>query len=243
MIITGRPQFETQDDDGMGLGIPPIAEWQLDSAAFDDDLSELGDIEIDYAVRNVFIRLRHVFGRAKRVPITTTKVHDLACFVVHRLLLSAPDTAGPRKSPVTECIRYGVILYMFHLQGTTYFSHAAILGTLTTRFVEHVEQLEQTPHGNSALITWCLAVGMLASAEREKYQWFRDRSRALAISLQLGSWDEVFLQIRSVLWLETPQGEGIFRSHWDALLGIPRPSTPAGLAAETSPDIPHNGFV
>ena len=144
MIVTGRPQFETQDDDGVGPGIPPIPEWQLEHLTIDEDLSELGDMEIEPEVENVFLRLRHVFRRSQRVPLSTTKLHDLTCFVVHRLLHSAPDAADLQGSPVTECLRYGIVLYMFHIQGPTYFSHEVILNTLTTRFMEHVKRLEAT---------------------------------------------------------------------------------------------------
>ncbi|KAL4915244.1 hypothetical protein BDW62DRAFT_203844 [Aspergillus aurantiobrunneus] len=38
MIVTGRPQFSTQDDLGSGDGIPLVPEWQLDMKLVDDDL-------------------------------------------------------------------------------------------------------------------------------------------------------------------------------------------------------------
>src|SRR5690606_33436980 len=69
MIVTGRPQFDTQDDDGLGSGILPIAEWQLDPSMFEDGLPDFSDAEIDLPVRNAFVRLRHVFRRTQRVPL------------------------------------------------------------------------------------------------------------------------------------------------------------------------------
>jgi hypothetical protein len=214
MLVMGHPQFETQDDVGIGDGIPPIPEWQLDSTSLHDDLSDLGSIDVDYAVRNVFIRLRNAFQRSQRIPFPTTRLHDLTCFVVHRLLL----TANPQSSPITECIRYGIILYMFITQGPTYYSHAVILNTIVTRFMEHLKQLELTPRLHDSLDVWFLAIGMVASAGTTHYQWFMERAQAMAVSLQLGSWDDILVCTKSILWLETLQGEDTFRPHWDAIL-------------------------
>ena len=226
MLIMGHPQFETQDDVGIGDGMPPIPEWQLDSTAVRDDLSELDNIDVDYAVRNVFIRLRNVFQRAQRIPFATTRLHDLACFVVHRLLPSASDTVTPQSSLITECIRYAVILYMFIIQGPTYYSHEVILNSIVTRFVEYLIQLQATPRVYDSLDVWLFAVGIVASTGTIHYQWFRERARAMTASLWLGTWDDALVLIKSVLWLDTPQGEDIFRSSWDAVLGAtdqPRP--------------------
>lgn len=236
MIVTGHPQFDTQDDDGMGNGIPPIAEWQLDPSMSEDDLPELGDIEVDFPVRNVFIRLRNVFRRAQRMPLSTTKLHDLTCFVVHRLLLSA-DTPYSQPSPITECIRYGIILYMFLIQGTTYFSHTVMLNTLVERFMDHVRLLESTRHLCGSLDIWYLTAGMAASAGTENYPFFLERAQALATSMELESWDGILYHIRSVLWLEAPQSEHIFRAHWETLLGVAYPSTPADLMLSSSSNI------
>jgi hypothetical protein len=218
MLIMGHPQFETQDDVGIGDGIPPIPEWQLDSTALHDDLSELSSIDIENPVRNVFARLRNVFQRAQRIPFPTTRLHDLTCFVVHRLLLSASDTANPQSSPITECIRYAIILYMFIIQGLTYYSHAVIFNTIVTRFMEHLKQLESTPCIYDSLDVWLLAIGMGASTGTTHYRWFMERAWAMAASLQLGNWNDALARIKRVLWLETLQGEDIFRPHWDAIL-------------------------
>ncbi|KAG7127753.1 hypothetical protein HYQ45_012395 [Verticillium longisporum] len=58
MLIMGHPQFETQDDAGIGDGIPPIPEWQLEPVGLDDGHVDLAPYEIDYAVSNVVGRLR-----------------------------------------------------------------------------------------------------------------------------------------------------------------------------------------
>jgi hypothetical protein len=51
----------SQDDFAIGDGIPPIPEWQFDSTALDSQSFDLSTIEVDYAVNNVFNRLRNIF--------------------------------------------------------------------------------------------------------------------------------------------------------------------------------------
>lgn len=235
MIVSGRPQFDTQDDDGIGDGIPPIPEWQLDPPTFDDEIIGLDDFEVDPPVRNVFFRLRHVFRRAQRIPLSTTRLHDLACFVIHRLLLSAPDTMDSQYPPMTECGRYGIILYMFLIQGTTYFSHAVMLNALVERFMEHVRLLESTGRLPGSFDIWYLTVGMAASTRTEHYAFFLEKSQALATFWGLANWDDVLSHIRSVLWLEAPQSEHLFRTPWESLLGIRNASKTTDLALRPSP--------
>lgn len=238
MLVMGHPQFETQDDDGVGYGIPPIPEWQLEPGALLEK-SDWLDLDIDFPVWNVFVRLRAVFQRAQRTPLSTTRLHDLTCFVVHRLLQSGvPDTVDKQSSTVSECIRYGIILYMLITQGPTYFSHTVILDALVERFVEHVGELGTIPrvlviHGS--LDIWLLAIGMVASAGTPRYQWFAERAQATFDSLHIGSWDDALARIESVLWLHTPQGEGLFRPHWDAFLGTSNQSAAATLTLRFSP--------
>ena len=238
MIVSGHPQFDTQDDDGNGNGIPPIPEWHLHPTTFNDKILGLYDPELDLPVRNVFARLQYVFRRAQRIPLSTTMLHDLACFVIHRLLLLAPDSAdSPSSSPMTECVRHGIILYMFLIQGTTYFSHAVILNRLVARFMEQVRLLESTRHLCGSFDIWYLTVGMAASAGTEHYLFFLERSQALTTSLGLENWGDILSYIRSVIWLETPRSEHLFRAHWEALLGMTNTSTPTDIALSLSPNI------
>ncbi|KAF3480343.1 uncharacterized protein GIQ15_05690 [Arthroderma uncinatum] len=206
MIVMGHPQFETQDDVGVGDGIPLIPEWQLDLAGLHDDLpSKLSYIEISYTVWNVFIRLRNAFKRAKRVPLPATQLHDLTCFVIHRLLLPVAEIPIPRESPITECIRYSTVLYMFIVQGPTYFSHAVIFNTILTRFMEYVVKLESESRSYDSL------------------DWLTEKVKAVAASLHLGSWGDVLIHINSVLWLETLRDGDTFRPHWDAIFTAANP--------------------
>ncbi|KAL3476174.1 hypothetical protein BJX99DRAFT_228328 [Aspergillus californicus] len=237
MLVMGHPQFNTQDDVGIGDGIPPIPEWQFDSTTtLQDTTLTLNGVNytIDPEVRNVFNRLRNSFNRARHIPFSSTQLHDLTCFVIHRLLLCAPpdstttDVHQPPPAPAqfTECIRYGIVLYMFIIHGPTYYSHDVILNTIVMRFMAHLTTLHSTsiPHNTPippSLDIWCLSIGMVASRDTPHYQWFRQRAQrtALALPLAVSCWDEIHVHMQSILWMESPQGEGIFRSHWDSVLG------------------------
>jgi hypothetical protein len=234
MLIMGYPQFETQDDYGIGDGIPPIPEWQFDSATHDDQLFDLSNIEVDYAVSNVFNRLRNIFQRARNIPFPSTQLHDLTCFVIHRLLLSAPSTAIPPLSPMTESIRCGIILYMFIAQGPTYYSHAVILNTIVIRFIEHLEHLSST-RAYDSLDVWFAAVGLVASAGTAHQRWFMKRAQDVAAFLQLGDFSDTLSHIKAVLWLEKPQSEDLFRSHWDTIFNCTDQSILPDLSVSVSP--------
>lgn len=236
MLIMGHPQFPTQDDLGIGEGIPPIPEWQLDPTPSLQEIPGLSYLEIDSAVKNVFVRLRAAFTAASLAPFQPTRLHDLTCFVVHRLLLSAshsdsdsipdqtdlPSSPSPSPSPLTESIRYAIILYMLIIQGPTYYTHAVIANTLTDRFLENLTRLDSSSVPDSFLI-WLIGIGMVASSGTHQYPWFVERAYHVSASIQSGSgsawWDHILGSLKSVLWLETPHSEDIFRPHWDAVLG------------------------
>lgn len=232
MLVKGHPQFQTQDDKGTGDGIPPIPEWQSTWSEGEEEEEESNrffpDIieQLDGEVQNVFIRLKHAFRRAHRYPtFPSTRLHDLTCFVVHRLLLTAPSPPSPAPaSPLTECVRYAIMLYMFTIQGPTYFSHAVILDSLLGRFMGYLEQLDSMPRkesGSRALDTWLLSIGLVASSgtSQIRHRWFGERVRVLAGSLGIGGWVDVREGVMGVLWLEMGYMEDIFRRCWDGVLG------------------------
>jgi hypothetical protein len=236
MLVMGQPQFRTQDDMGLGDGIPPIPEWQLDSTGCQDDSFELPPVEVDDIVRNVFTRLRSVFRMAQSIPLTPTRLHDLTCFVIHRLLLSAPDaTSADSSPPMTECIRYAIVLYMFIIQGPTYFSHVVIFNMIVNRLMHHLGRLEFTRRAYDSLDVWLHAVGLAASARTAQYPWFTERAGVIASFIPLSSWNEVLVCLKSVLWLDTPQGQEIFQPHWDAILNGPNQPGLSRLTAWTLP--------
>ncbi|PYH48525.1 Zn(II)2Cys6 transcription factor [Aspergillus saccharolyticus JOP 1030-1] len=224
MIVTGCPQFETQDDVGVGDGIPPIPEWQFVSPMSllpEDKTTDFFDIienDVESSVQNVFIRLRNIFQRARSIPFPPTHLHDLTCFVIHRLLLSA--TGDTTVTPITECIRYATILYMFIVHGPTYYSHAVVLNTMVTRFVQQLKLLDRQPRVHTSLDVWFVTIGMVAATGTDpaRYQWFLGRASMIASgTLQLWNMSDAMDKVKRVLWFDTPQGDAIFRPHWDVV--------------------------
>jgi hypothetical protein len=70
MLVMGYPQFETQNDSGIGHDISPISEWQLEVPDSKYDALEPIDVDIDYEVRNVFFRFQA--GGADTLPNDST---------------------------------------------------------------------------------------------------------------------------------------------------------------------------
>jgi hypothetical protein len=215
MLITDSPQFETQDDLGTGLGIPCIPQWYLDPHIYRPDLSHLEALMTSENVCNVFIRLRSIFEKAQIVPLSTTELHDLTCFVIHRLLAPVSYHTTSSVSPLNECIRYGIVLYMFVIHGTTYYPHTSLLNQILIRFETHLSTLETESQAHDSLSVWLLTIGMVASIGTEHYHQLSGRARVLATSLQLNGWNLVTPHVKNVLWLETSEHEQVFRYHWD----------------------------
>ena len=213
MLIMGIPQFGTQDDEGFGDGISPIPEWQIEQTT---DLTDvpLAGIDVEPMVWNIFARLYNIFRRAKRIPLPPTRLHDLTCFVVHRLL---PLPASPAESGsiVSDCIRCAIILYMLILQGPTYYTHASLLHKITSRL-----RLNLSDCAISApLNLWLVAIGLVASHGTSYYALFQAKVRSLSTSLGLETWEVSSVHIKRILWLDAPHIESIFQSHWDIALG------------------------
>lgn len=215
MLVTRKPQFDTQDDVGIGDGIPPIPEWQYDYVPFDTQYCGIENGQVNPNILNVLARLRAIFQRAHCAPISPTRLHDLACFVIHRLLKI--DSENPTLA-LTECLRYAIALYMFILQGTTYFSHAVILNELSTRLVEYFQILETDLGEACSFHIWVCSIGMVASVGTESYMLYTNKAAVYANYLNIESWYDVCGHMANVLWLETPDTIESFRSHWDSVI-------------------------
>lgn len=210
MLIMGHPQFRTQDDFGIGDGIPPIPEWQIEPTFIHSDLDENLDMEESNEVMNVFVRLRNVFQKANRGPFPNTQLHDLTCFVVHRLFLSTAGASISELSPTVECIRYAIILYLFIVQGPIYYPHEVMLNAMVAKLKENIEQRNHKTHEPASLDFWLIAIGMVASTGTSQYEWFSKKATTIAGSLHMESAQEVLDRIKGVLWLDKPQSEYIF---------------------------------
>lgn len=241
MLIMGHPQFNTQNDSGIGDGIPPIPEWQLNPAVT-NELPELTVIDVDNEVSNVFIRLRNVFQQTQNTQLLTTQLHDLTSFVIHRLLHKDSDKAAPASPPISECIRYAIILYMFVIQGPTYYSHAIILNTIVTHLRENLKCLDTAPRVYNSLDVWLLTIGMVASTGTGHYQWFMEKACDVSTALQLSDCEDALTRTKSILWLETTQTEILCRHHWEAIIGTGMRTLPSEFTCISS-DSPGPGIL
>ncbi|KAG9736486.1 hypothetical protein KCU73_g10233, partial [Aureobasidium melanogenum] len=218
MILTGSPQFETQDDLGVGDGISPIPEWHLTQPL--PGPGDIVDFTLDDPVANMFHRLRNLSHTAQQPPLSTTKLHDLACFVVHRLLSTNSDLSRSTSSSTTEVMRYALILYMLIIHGTTYFPHTFVLNQALEKFVEHYERSDLLSHTQYTLRVWLITIGMVASIGTSHYSWLAGKARNITVSMQMHTWDEVFKHVKSILWFDMAPGESGLRPHWDAIFNI-----------------------
>lgn len=220
MIVMESPQFQTQDDFGMGDGISAIPQWQVTATEVDpNSIICLDNLDnLDPNIGNILIHLRNILGEAQLSRLTTTDLHDLTSFVLHRLLLwSAPEDTTSQSAIVSQCVRYATALYMFIIHGPTYYSHASFLHTVIVRFQNHLQALPYLIDYGS-LVVWFLSIGMVASIDMAEYSWFSMHARGTAVSLDLHTWSDILARLESILWLKT-QHEELFRKTWQDVIG------------------------
>jgi hypothetical protein len=212
------PQFQTQDDWGVGTGISPIPQWQLAArTAANGQDPAIHDPDVDPAIRHLLACLRSIFHSSEFRPLTSTELHDLTGFVLHRLLLlPSLAIAEPKQAARSECLRYGAALYMLEIHGTTYYSHAQLANNIMTKLAAHLKTLTEA-NEHHALGLWAITVGMVAAVDPIHRRLFIDAAFATASALRLQSWGGVLIHLRSILWVEVPQVER-FRQEWDNIL-------------------------
>ncbi|KAI4597551.1 hypothetical protein KJ359_004253 [Pestalotiopsis sp. 9143b] len=222
LIVTGAPQFQTQDDSGVGEGIGSIPPWQSASAC-STFLHEFvpDDWDLDPAISSILSRLRVIFHQPQPTHLTNTELHDLTCFVIHRLLLlPAFDTDDPELSAISECLRYSLVLYLLTIHGTTYYSHHDLSDNLLLQLKGHLETVIRVKDiRGSSLGLWILSVGMIASCNTAYRQWFTAQGCLCAEALNLQTWDDVLLHLNNILWVQSPQ-ENLFRQKWQEILKV-----------------------
>ena len=223
MLVTGSPQFEAEDDFGRGGGLCAIAQWagysnEDDSQSEFIDLSEFG---VDSTLQHIFGRLRAIFGHSGTsvesgalVLLSNTDLHDLTCFVLHKLL-RLPHFAGTgnQSSTLSECVRYGTSVYMFIVHGPTYYSHAVLLNSLLDQLKYHLERLISSDDFQDALRLWLFSVGMVGSIRTSHSDWFQAQVAAVSAVFGIRSWENVKVQLKRVLWLES-DCEVLFKQAW-----------------------------
>ncbi|KAH0499719.1 hypothetical protein TgHK011_006894 [Trichoderma gracile] len=233
MLVMEAPQFPTKDDAGDGDGISAIPQWQLATIDAESQDELVGTLDITPAMNDILSRLRRILHYSWHMSLTNTQLHDLTCFVVHKLLLlprfaetitDADAQANPVQLAASECLRYATALYMLIIHGTTYYSHAGLANAIIHQLRYHLVALLEataatstTDHGYSPLKIWALSVGMVASAgnglNRDR-EWFTDQARATAAALGVRKWDDVVSHLQAILWARMPQEE-LFRQEWE----------------------------
>ncbi|KAH7123549.1 hypothetical protein B0J11DRAFT_580333 [Dendryphion nanum] len=222
MIVMQSPQFLAQSDSGVGNGIPPIPQWNEAATSFGDDpKSSIHQLELDPTIGDILFRLRHLFHESQRFRLSNTDLHDLTCYLLHRLLLWSPPSEEFQISldpAASECVRYAVVLYLLILQGPTYFSHTGLQYTMSQRLKVHLADFLNLPlPEHRTLALWLVAVGMTSSAETSDSAWFISQARVLAADLDLCTWDAVLCHLKDVLWLDTKHTEYLFRQQWEEM--------------------------
>lgn len=221
MLVTGQPQFDTQNDTGIGDGIPSIPEWQLGGSGVGNNLDQTIASITNTSARNVFVRLRRICERAEHIPLSATPLHDLAAFVLHRLIPSTARDQNQPSSPFSECIRHGISLYMLVLQGPTYFSHAVLLNTLLVELDNSIRLLNSKHREPQSTDVWMLSIGMVAAQDTRHASSFAKRAQIATSLLKIQGWDFVLSIMKQVLWLPTEKGEQTFSIPWRRLFDAP----------------------
>jgi hypothetical protein len=153
------PQFETQDDFGLGDGISALQQWKCGSVENrESNLLDVDALGLDPDLGNIVTRLRAVFHDP--LVLSATDLHDLTCFALHRLMsLPSPTNADSRSSNASKCLRYAIPAYMFIVHGATYYSHLHIINALIIQRQCHIGPLLLSTECENSLLIWLLSVG------------------------------------------------------------------------------------
>ncbi|KAH8690744.1 hypothetical protein BGW36DRAFT_432534 [Talaromyces proteolyticus] len=220
MLVTEAPQFQIQDDSGLGNGIAPTPQWRLALTGSDLQHLSLHDLKIDPTISNALVRLRTIFRHERVSHMTSTDLHDLACFVLHKLLLLSPLSSEiPEQSAVSECMRYAIALYMLSIHGTTYYSHDNLANDMILKLKRHIEALVGTDYMNSSAGIWVLSVGLVATTGTPYRKWFIAQTCTVAMALGLHTWEEVLVRLETVFWTRTQQEE-LVRRKWEEIFKL-----------------------
>jgi hypothetical protein len=252
MLVMGSPQFQTQDDSGLGDGICSIPQWQnsSDDSQYDANMLNLESLDIQPALQNILIRLRKIFRQPTMTDspkITTilsaSDLHDLTCFVIHRLLLlPTPIRMNSRPASLSESLRYAICIYMFVIHGPTYFPHTSILQSLVLQ-LKYRLSLALSSSVQNQLSVWLVTAGMAGSLTPSESRWFMDQALDLCATLKLQSWEDTKLCLESVLWLDIGSGD-VFRQAWEGVFTSYTVTSPINLGLLPSEDencLPHRG--
>ncbi|KAF2029468.1 hypothetical protein EK21DRAFT_67601 [Setomelanomma holmii] len=222
MIVQQAPQFMTQDDSLGREGIAPPPKWHEAIPAIDAEIVDT--LDLNPPIDDILGRLRFLFRQPGGFDLTTTDFHDLTCFVLHRLLDNTIDFTKDGSSLMSlqsEMTRYAIVLYLLLLHGPTYFSHARLQYTTSLKLKSLLEQWMLWPSFSTFPVTsWLLTIGLAASESTPEYRWFSTRAQDLSAQCRIFTWEEILLQLQSILWFDSLATDQLFRSHWEGILEI-----------------------
>lgn len=225
MVLMQHPQFDVQNDQACGDAIAPISAWIQVGEGHQRKLPPVfSGLELEPTTSDIIMRLRAIFDMSGKQPLSTTDLHDLACFVLHQLLsLPWPPLDMTVADAQSVCLRYAVALYMLVIHGPTYFTHAHLQSTLVSRLKEHIDEaLDPLYLDHGAIALWIVSVGLVASAGTLDGVWFLDQTKALGECLGLRNWPDVLVRLETVLWYGGMRhAEVMFRQHWEMILHVP----------------------
>lgn len=218
MIVMQLPQFLTQDDLGEGDGIRPISQWYEISNDLHDATSSLDVPLLDPDIKSTAYRLHNLFD-PRQFVLSNTDIHDLTCFVVHKLLLwqpSTPTVSCAQNPAVSESVRHALVLYMLIVQGPTYFPHAGLQYATVVKLQAHLEHVWLPMLlSQSSLCLWLLLVGLVAADGMEECRWFETQTRTSSEALGLRFWGDVVVRLQDVVWLDSPATTFLFQQKWE----------------------------
>lgn len=172
-------------------------------------------LELEPEIADVFTRLRGIFHQPDASILLSTELHDLTCFVVHKLLLIPPCI----NSPHSECLRCSMALYMLTIHGTTYYTHTELANNLIQLLKTHLQPLAGKAGNNlfGSLQIWVLSVAIVSATDQTDIQWLTYAAKIAANAMGLHTWDDVVDHLKKILWLESERA-GVFRYQWDTIL-------------------------
>ncbi len=220
MLVTGAPQFPTQDDSGFGSGIASIPQWELASMEPDSQDRTLDELDVDPDISNIFNRLRNIFNQPQLSQLTITELHDLTSFVAYRLLLLPPlSPTNSTQSAISECLRYALALYMLIIHGSTFYPHVHLAADIIQHLKRHLDALAAVQENcyHSSLGIWTISMGLATTIGTADYQWFVDHAIVTAKFLSIHTWEDVHGHLDSILWMKMPH-EDVFRQIWEEIL-------------------------
>ncbi|KAH6993665.1 hypothetical protein EDB82DRAFT_475425 [Fusarium venenatum] len=215
LLVTGSPQYQTQNEDGTGDGVSPTLQWLLSSSFLETPDPVVQALDLQPEIAGVFTRLRGILHQPDASSLLGTELHDLTCFVVHKLLLMPPY----RTSPHSECLRCAMTLYMLIIHGTTYYTHTELSNNIVQLLKDHLQPLAGKIGGIlfGSLQIWVLSVAIVSATDPTEIQWLTYAARIASNALGLQTWDHVVIHLKNILWLETERAD-VFRQQWAGIL-------------------------